>query len=225
MKRSELNQIMQDALEFAERYNFKLPPFATWTPNDWESKGSEYNEIKDNMLGWDITDFGSGDYYKKGLLMFTIRNGNLKSPDLKTYAEKLLVVKEEQVTPYHYHWNKMEDIINRGGGILCIKLYNSDGKEMTDTKVLISQDGRNHYVDAGTVIELKPGESITLQTGLYHMFWGKKGHGDILVGEISKVNDDNVDNQFYEQVGRFPEIEEDEAPLYYLFSEYPPICE
>jgi len=42
----------------------------------------------------------------------------------------------------------------------------------------------------------------------------------VLVGEVSKVNDDNTDNRFYESVGRFSAIEEDEAPLYLLVNDY-----
>ena len=76
MKRSELNKIMKDAVEFIEKMNFKLPPFVYWSPDEWTDKGHEYDEIRDNMLGWDITDFGSGDYSKIGLLMITLRNGN-----------------------------------------------------------------------------------------------------------------------------------------------------
>ena len=56
---------------------------------------------------------------------------------------------------------------------------------------------------------------------MYHTFWGESGKGKILVGEVSKVNDDRVDNRFYEPVGRFPEIEEDEPPLYLLGMDYP----
>jgi len=223
MKRSEINMIMRNAVAFIEKMNFKLPPFAYWTPKDWESKGHEYDEIRDNMLGWDITDFGGGDYYKLGLLMFTIRNGNFdKSKYIKPYAEKLLIVEEEQITPYHFHWHKMEDIINRGGGDLMVKLYNHDENEaLADTDVTAYVDGRTYTVPAGTVIRLTPGESITLPTHQYHSFWGEKGKGTVLVGEVSKVNDDTVDNRMLENIGRFPEIEEDEKPLYLMGNEYP----
>ena len=208
MKRSELNKIMEDAVNFIEEMNFKLPPFAFWSADEWESKGHEYDEIRDNMLGWDITDFGSGNF-------------NDSKYD-KPYAEKLLIVEEEQITPYHFHWKKMEDIINRGGGNLVIKMYNSteDG-EFADTPVTVYSDGRTYEIPAGGTVTLKPGESITLKCGQYHKFWGEKGTGKILVGEVSKVNDDRVDNRFYEPTGRFPEIEEDEAPLYLLGNEYP----
>ncbi len=221
MKRSEINKLMREAVAFADKMNFRLPPFAFWAPEKWAEAGHEYDEIRDNMLGWDITDFGQGDFYKIGLLLFTIRNGNLTDKKYgKPYAEKLLIVEENQITPYHFHWSKMEDIINRGGGELVIKLYNSDDKEeFADTPVLVSSDGRNYEIPAGGIVRLTPGESITLKQGQYHKFWAEKGK--ILVGEVSKVNDDRVDNRFHEEMGRFPAIDEDEKPLYLLGNEYP----
>ena len=246
MKRSEVNRLMKEALEFINERSFKLPPFALWTPEEWETKGSEYDEIRDNMLGWDITDFGSGDFHKVGLLLITLRNGNLFDPKYtKPYAEKLLIVEENQVTPYHYHPKKMEDIINRGGGNLMIKVYGADeNDELSDEDVEIQVDGRHYTVPAGTVVRLTPGMSLTNTKKLYHSFWGEEGHGKVLVGEVSQCNDDSKDNRFYEpvdtepykgaikdadtssarfyaKVGRFPEVEEDEAPLYLLGNEYP----
>jgi D-lyxose ketol-isomerase len=87
---------MRDAVAFIDEMNFKLPPFAFWSPEEWMAKGHDYDEIRDNMLGWDITDFGSGDFMKIGLLMFTIRNGNFNDKEtyVKPYAEKLLIVEE-----------------------------------------------------------------------------------------------------------------------------------
>ena len=63
--------------------------------------------------------------------------------------------------------------------------------------------------------------SITLPQRQYHAFWAERGHGSVLIGEVSMVNDDNTDNRFYETQGRFPTIEEDEPPLYLLCNEYP----
>ena len=63
-------------MAFIGGYRFKLSPFAFWSGEDWADKGPAYNEIRDNMLGWDITVFGSIDSFRRGLLMFTIRNGN-----------------------------------------------------------------------------------------------------------------------------------------------------
>lgn len=223
MKRSEINKIMREAISFINKRGFSLPPFAYWGPREWKNKGHEYNEIRDNMLGWDITDFGRGNFYRIGLLMFTLRNGNFNIKKYtKPYAEKLLIVEEEQITPFHFHWSKMEDIINRGGGNLLVQVYNAtDEKKLAKISVQISQDGRNYIAPAGTIIRLIPGESITLSSKVYHKFWGEKDTSKILLGEVSKVNDDRVDNYFLEKVGRFPSIEEDEPPLYLLANEYP----
>ena len=222
MKRSELNGIMRDAVEFIDAMKFKLPPFAFWSPADWATKGHDYDEIRDNMLGWDITDFGSGDYKKIGLLMFTLRNGNFndKKTYVKPYAEKLLIVEEGQITPFHFHWSKMEDIINRGGGDLLVQVYNSDEKEeFANTDVPLAIDGNRYSVAAGSVVRIRNGESISIQSGMYHKFWAEGG--ETLLGEVSKVNDDRVDNRFHDKVGRFPAIEEDEPALYLLGHEYP----
>lgn len=223
MKRSELNRIMREATDFLRGMNFLLPPFAFWSPADWLAKGSEYREIVDCMLGWDITDFGSGDYYSTGLLMFTLRNGHYSKREyVKPYAEKVLITREMQVTPFHFHWKKMEDIINRGGGNLLVQVYNSTPDErFADSPVLVSVDGRRYEVGPGAIIRIHPGESITLPSGQYHKFWGEEGTGLVLLGEVSKVNDDTIDNRFYDKVGRFPAIEEDETPLYLLGNEYP----
>jgi D-lyxose ketol-isomerase len=190
----------------------------------WKTKGHEYDEIRDNLLGWDITDFGSKEFDKVGLLLFTLRNGNaMDHRYTKPYAEKVMVVLEEQVTPFHFHWHKTEDIINRGGGNLMIQVYNSEeGGLFAYTPVPLSIDGRHFFVEAGATVRLTPGESITLPTGQYHSFWGEKGKGKVLVGEVSQVNDDRTDNRFYKPIGRFPDIEEDEEPLYLLGQEYPP---
>ena len=95
MKRSEINAIMKDALKLFEEYKTKVPPFVLWTPKEWKEKGKEAQEIKDNMLGWDITDYGQGDFSKIGLLLITLRNGNQKDSKTypKPYAEKLMVVR------------------------------------------------------------------------------------------------------------------------------------
>ena len=223
MKRSEINAAINDAKKLFADYRISLPPFVLWTPEEWKTKGAETQEIKDNMLGWDITDFGQGDFSKIGLFLITIRNGNqlnaAKYP--KPYAEKLMVVQEKQITPMHFHWNKMEDIINAGGGNLIIKLYNSTPDEkLADTDVVVSMDGVRHTFSAGTEVRLEPGQSITLTPGLFHRFWGEEGKGTVIVREVSMCNDDSNDNCFYDPAGRFPVIEEDEAPLHLLCNEY-----
>jgi len=224
MKRSEVNALLRRSIDFCSRMNFHLPPFAYWSPEQWHAAGAEYGEIRENQLGWDITDFGQGRFGEVGLVVFTIRNG---SPDgggsAKTYCEKLLIVEEGQRTPFHYHVAKMEDIVCRAGGDLLIEVYNSDiDGGLDDAPVSVSVDGRRYQVEAGAVLRLTPGESITIPPYLYHEFWAAPGKGTALVGEVSKVNDDHHDNFFLDEVGRFPEIEEDEPPLHLLCTEYPP---
>ena len=222
MKRSDVNAIMKDADDFIRQRGFYLPPFAYWTPAEWRSKSEEAREIVENQLGWDITDFGGGRFGTMGLFLFTVRNGSqaeMQSKRGKLYCEKLMVVDVKQVTPMHFHWNKVEDIINRGGGTLEIRLYNAtDNDGLADTPVIASVDGVKRQVKAGDVVRLAPGESITLTPRLYHEFWGE---GDrVLVGEVSLVNDDQNDNRFHQALGRFPAIEEDEEPLHLLVSDY-----
>ena len=220
MKRSEVNAIMREGIAFLAKKQFLLPPFAFWTPEIWRTKGPECREIVTNQLGWDITDFGSGDFMKIGLFLFTIRNGTLADP-VKTYAEKIMIVREGQVTPTHFHSQKMEDIINRGGGELVIRLWNATADdELADTPVTVRMDGVKVTVAAGATITLRPGDSVCLPQRNYHSFWGEAGKGTVLVGEVSRVNDDRVDNHFLDPVGRFPEITEDAEPLHLLYNDY-----
>ena len=220
MKRSEINQLIQSSIDFFNLMNFKLPPWAYWKPEDWKGKYETCSEIADNMLGWDLTDFGSGDFHRSGLILFTIRNGNIKK-DKKPYAEKIMIVEEMQETPAHFHWSKMEDIINRGGGNLVMELWKSTSDEqISNEPFTVKTDGVLRRLLPGDKIILTPGESICLVQGLYHRFYGEAGKGKVLVGEVSAVNDDYTDNRFNPPVGRFPQIEEDEAPLHLLVSDF-----
>jgi D-lyxose ketol-isomerase len=217
MKRSEINELIRRARRVFESHQIQLPTWAYWAPERWASVGCEAQEIKDAMLGWDITDFASGDFAKIGLLLFTVRNGTVKGKgNAKPYAEKIMLVQPHQVTPMHFHWAKMEDIINRGGGDLVLQLYRSTADEELDkqAEIEVSIDGIVRTVEAGGHVRLSPGESITLTPGLYHEFWAE--NDDCIVGEVSMVNDDTSDNRFYRPVGRFPEIVEDEPPIHLL---------
>ena len=222
MRRSEINTIMRAADAFFRSQNFHLPPFAYWSPHDWGKQGEEVAEIVDHRLGWDITDFGRGKFCTCGLAIFTIRNGavaDLSAGKGKLYCEKILMFRHDQVCPFHFHWHKMEDIINRGGGDLVVQVYNSDPAEgVDDTPVTLSVDGTRRTVDAGTPIKLQPGESVTVPPYCYHKLWGWRH--DVMAGEVSLVNDDDKDNRFLEPVGRFAEIEEDEPPMFLLRDDY-----
>ena len=123
----------------------------------------------------------------------------------------------------HFHWYKMEDIINRGGGNILIRVYNSLPDESIDKEgdVTVHVDGETRVVPAGTQIRLEPGMSLTIMQGMYHDFEVEPGTGAVLIGEVSQCNDDNTDNRFNPPAGRFPEIEEDEPPYRLLCNEYP----
>lgn len=224
MKRSQINQLIRDALAFFKEHRFHLPPFARWSPEDWRAKGLEAREIVEQSLGWDITDFGGGDFDRLGLFLFTLRNGAFGpgGSASKSYAEKIMIVREGQITPAHHHQQKMEDIINRGGGELVIQVWNDGaGGALADTDVHLSRDGVRTVVPAEGEVRLTPGESVCLPPRLWHAFWGAAGKGAVLVGEVSRVNDDHTDNYFLNSVGRFPAIEGDQDPLHLLCSDYP----
>ncbi|MCR5790805.1 MAG: D-lyxose/D-mannose family sugar isomerase [Lachnospiraceae bacterium] len=224
MKRSEINRIIRDMEELAKKQGFALPPFADFAPEKWASVKAETEEIRENKLGWDVTDFGLNRFFDCGLALFTIRNGNphdqKKYP--KPYAEKLMMMYPGQYMCTHYHWYKMEDIINRGGNDLIIELWNgNEAREKLDTPVSVSCDGIRRTLPAGGAVTLHPGESMTLTPYLYHLFRVPSEGGPALIGEVSMCNDDDHDNCFFETVGRFPKIEEDEAPYRLLCTEYP----
>ncbi len=223
MKRSEVNAIMGQAAELIAAHGFCLPPFAWWSPEAFRARGQQAARVVEARLGWDITDYGQGDFDRVGLALFTLRNGRM--PDLRAgggmcYAEKLLISREGQLSPMHRHIVKAEDIINRGGATLAVELYGSDaaGGFARDRGGTVWCDGIARPFAPGEVIRLAPGESVTLMPGDWHAFWGEGG--DVLVGEVSTVNDDLTDNVFCEPLGRFAEIEEDEAPRHLLVSDY-----
>ena len=225
MKRSEINAALREMEQMLRDYRFSLPDFCGFTPEDWAEKGHEYDEVRDNMLGWDITDYGLGKFDEVGFSLITLRNGNLARKERypKTYAEKLLYIKEGQYSPMHFHWSKMEDIINRGGGTVLIRVFNSLPDEEIDrvSPVTVHVDGCESVVPAGTQVRLRPGQSICIMPYLYHDFEVEPGSGPVLLGEVSQCNDDEHDNRFNPPVGRFPAIEEDEPPYRLLCSEYP----
>lgn len=223
MKRSTINAIMAEAQAMILRFGFVLPPFADWTPDEFRKRAKAAEHIVGSRCGWDITDFGGGEFDRMGLFLFTLRNGllsDLKSGGGMCYAEKLLISKQDQLTPMHTHAIKAEDIINRGGATLVVQLYGSDdlGRFTEDRGGTVWCDGIRRDYAAGEKLRLAPGESVTLRPGDWHAFWGEGG--DVLVGEVSTVNDDETDNIFRDPVGRFATVEEDVAPTHLLVSDY-----
>jgi len=222
MKRSRVNQIMSEAEAMIRQHGFVLPPFAYWSPEKLQQKAAG-TRIARARMGWDITDYGQGRFGEMGLFLFTLRNGDLA--DLQRgggmcYAEKLLISRQDQLSPMHTHGIKAEDIINRGGATLVVELYGSDdsGGFAENRGGVVACDGVPRAFGPGEKLRLAPGQSVTLRPGDWHAFWGEGG--DVLIGEVSTVNDDVTDNIFRAPIGRFAEVEEDEPPLHLLVSDY-----
>lgn len=226
MRRSEINAILRDADATIRAAGFALPPFAHLDPDDLARLAG--SEVVARRLGWDVTDYGGGDFARVGLALFTLRNG--RAADLAAgrgmlYAEKLLVLRQDQLCPMHCHRLKAEDIIHRwGAGRLEVELYASDAAGGRDpaAPVTVLCDGIPRTVPAGGRIELALGESVTLMPGDWHAF--RALGGDCLLGEVSTVNDDETDNVFDPPLPRFATVEEDAAPWRWLVSDYPALA-
>lgn len=223
MKRSRINQIMAEADDLIHRHGFTLPPFAYWTPQEFINRKDVATNVITARCGWDITDYGDENFDRMGLFLFTLRNGRLD--DLQRgggmcYAEKLLISRQDQLSPMHTHVIKAEDIINRGGSTLVVELFGSDdaGNFAEDRGGTVFCDGIRREYFPGEKLRLAPGESVTLMPGDWHAFWGEGG--DVLIGEVSTVNDDETDNIFRAPIGRFARVDEDEAPTHLLVSDY-----
>jgi hypothetical protein len=231
LKRSTIDRSVDTAKKVIEHFGIRLPPFAYWNIEQWGKAGKECDEIRDCMLGWDVTDFGSGDFRNIGRTLFTVRNGSpYQSAYPKQYAEKWLIDPENQRAPAHFHRAKREDIICRAGGNILVQLTKADPEgNPSSESFLIQVDGCSRLLQAGDIVRLHPGESLTIHPRTIHQFWGEEGTGwpidgvgHTLSSEISSVCDDHNDNVFLVDYGtRFPQIEEDEPHRHYLCHEYP----
>ncbi|MEM1289353.1 MAG: D-lyxose/D-mannose family sugar isomerase [Pseudomonadota bacterium] len=225
MKRSQVNEILAEADAFIRSFSYALPPFAYWSPTQFLANCSEQGQslVAERRLGWDITDYGTGDFEGTGLFLFTVRNGlltDLQSGGGMLYAEKIMISRKDQLAPMHKHLIKAEDIINRGGGTLVVELFEqaNDGQPDPDRQVTVLVDGMPKTVDGGGKLGLTPGESVTLMPGTWHAFWAEGA--DVLIGEVSTVNDDETDNVFREEIPRFSDIQDDVEPVHLLVSDY-----
>ncbi|KZM48986.1 D-lyxose/D-mannose family sugar isomerase [Labrenzia sp. OB1] len=216
MKRSEINQAILAAKELLEDLRWSLPAWADWDAKAYASNSDLGDWLQAHQMGWDVTDFGSGDFARRGLTLFCLRNGIQSDTASLPYAEKLLFVGEEQETPFHTHKNKMEDIINRGGGDLMIEFRQPAG---VNEPIVLRSDGIVHRLEHDEPLCLKPGSSVTIPRGLYHRFYARSGGGTVLGGEVSQVNDDGADNYFLDPLGRFSDIVEDATPIHPLWNE------
>jgi D-lyxose ketol-isomerase len=191
MKRSQINQALKSALHCFHAARWTLPP----------------------KPRWDVTDFGLGRLDQSGLVLVNLA----EEPE---YCEKLMYAKRHQVTPMHTHHKKKEDIISRSGR-LAIELWKGHPEHTRKgTVFLLQRNGEAVKVRSGKPFVLEPGERVTLVPGVYHAFWPESA--EAIIGEVSTANDDAHDNFFVEpDIGRFPGIEEDEAPVARLLWEKP----
>ena len=215
MKRSAINDALAAARATCAAHQFKLPGWADWTIAEHQANPAQSRFLTDRQIGWDVTDFGSGDFRQRGLTLLCMRNGIQGDGAERPYAEKLLFVAEGQETPFHCHKVKLEDIIVRGGGNLMVEFTAEGSIPGWDTPRI---DGVS--VDPfGGPIRITPGASITIPRGLQHRFYGEAGHGPVFVAEVSQCNDDKRDNFFLEPLGRFSTVDEDEPALWPLWNE------
>lgn len=213
-----------------QHLQISLPGFARWTAAEWNQAKADDDEIRDCMLGWDVTDFGGSNFENIGRTIFTLRNGNLHDARyFKSYAEKIILFPEGQRAPAHFHRTKREDIINRGGGVVCVQLTSTsiDDQPSVDPLIVVL-DGRSQTIASGDIIRLNPGESLCVLPRTIHQFWGDEGTGLRIDGvgytvgsEVSSVCDDLKDNFFFSDFTRFPRIIEDSPRIHYLCNEYP----
>ncbi len=217
MNRSEINAALRAARSMCDSHGFALPGWADWTMAHHAANPEQSAFLIRRQIGWDVTDFGSGNFAARGLALLCIRNGIQGDAAERPYAEKLLFVNEDQETPFHAHKVKLEDIIVRGGGNLMVE-FTRDGSFTDDNMVRV--DGRLLPAFEGP-IRIMPGASITIPRGLMHRFYGEVGQGPVFVAEVSQCNDDRNDNFFLEPLGRFSAVVEDEAALLPLWNEVP----
>ena len=222
MKRSEINNAIIWARDLLKKNNYRLPDIAYWTMDEWNKNADKLDTVRKVMLGWDVSDFGNGDYEHLGAVLYTVRNGHMHEPGVGVpYCEKYIIMADGQRLPNHYHVHKTEDIINRAGGELELFLWNADENgNRLDTDVHVFMDGIEHVVKAGEPVYVSTGNSISLTPYIAHVFGPKPGSGDIIVGEVSKINDDVTDNYFLEGINRYSVVEEDEPMLSPLCNEY-----
>ena len=221
MLRSNIDAAIDSARSLAAGATLPLPDFAGWSRDEWLGQVDRLGPTLSRGLGWDVTDFGRGDFARYGLCLCTIRNGRVADVDrstAQTYAEKFMVIEVGQETPFHLHPRKTEDIINRGGGVLRVEVHPADGVRLGSGTTTTLVDGIETRVAAGEGILIRPGQSIQIPSGVFHRFWAESQR--VLGGEVSAINDDDNDNVFLEPFPRYATIEEDAPARYLLVGEY-----
>lgn len=143
MKRSEINNAINNATAFFNKNCWSYP-----------------SDIK-----WDVTDFGLGKFEEYGLVLINLT----EEPE---YCEKLMYATLFQKTPAHYHKLKKEDIICRTGK-LAVQLWAKNDKEPGNGFFEQKVNGKPINIKSGEVITLNPGDRITITQGIWHQFWAE----------------------------------------------------
>lgn len=157
---------------------------------------------------WDVTDFGLGDWSKSCLVLVNLA-------EHVEYCEKLMYARRGMLTPMHCHHKKKEDIISRWG-TLRVQVGRPEEQIRGPLELLINNEKKS--LEAGTEIDLRAGERITLVPHVYHAFYPVTD--ECIIGEVSTANDDAHDNFFIDpNIGRFPHIDEDEPAFVKLLSD------
>ncbi|MBS0632656.1 MAG: D-lyxose/D-mannose family sugar isomerase [Verrucomicrobia bacterium] len=190
MKRSEINAAYRAAAACFARHHWTQPPHPRW----------------------DITDFGLGDFPRYGLTVINLATE-------VEYCEKLMFAHRGQTTPCHTHAKKKEDIICRTGE-LTLRLWPKRPEPGTTQPATftVPVDGQPRALKPGEALVLAAGSRVTLVPGIWHEFFPSSD--DCIIGEVSTANDDLHDNFFLNpDIGRFPDLVEDEPALVRLVSE------
>ena len=106
MKRSEINQLITEGVVLFRKMGISLPPQAHWNLETWYEHRNLAEEMRKRSIGWDLTDFGSGDFSKIGMFNYTVSNGFIdlttSKPADQPYSNKVKIVKEGQAYPTYY---------------------------------------------------------------------------------------------------------------------------
>ena len=203
LQRSDINRLIEEAMEEFGRKGFILPAWAYWDLKKWDENRELAEDIRKEELGWRVSDFNSGRFEAYGGGFFTLSNAALDSDGSRKdidqmHSVKYIYRKGGQKAPLHFHWSKREEYLNYGDGITTIVLYNRASENEIDTKSPVEVK-INHIwqaVAAGTPVEIPSASSIYIPRRTIHAYGTKKG--STVAVETASRNNDNKDNHWVE---------------------------
>ncbi len=231
MKRSAVNETIAWAIDTAKRYGVGLPPFASWTPEQFGKLNQKEEAIRAS-LGWIVVDFGQGDFLKCGLTILVLSAPTVDSKGCpitdseklgyppRFFSRKLLFLKAGQSEPHHYHREKKEKEVSllAGGPIEFQLAWSTEDSSLSNSDVIVRVDGICHTTTTKDWLKLMPGQTISLSAGLSHVF--RALGNDVILQETSTSNNDKTDNYFPLTAIKGNPIEEDEFKKFTLISDH-----